>query len=98
MHRNLALVAVASFFAACGGSPSSALHETSASGAIVNGVPTGTSWGNVGAVMYDFKGNGLDADDWFCSGSLIAPNVFLTAAHCLEFLAASAQIYVTFAR
>jgi hypothetical protein len=64
---------------------------------IINGTPTGTAYGNVGAVMYDFAGDGLDADDWFCSGSLISPTVFLTAAHCLQFLPANAQIYITFA-
>jgi len=89
-----ALSVVALLFIACGGSPSSIGTDRSS---IVNGVPTGTSFNNVGAVMFDFAGDGLDADDWFCSSTLIAPDVVLTAAHCLEFLPAGAQIYVTFA-
>lgn len=79
---------------ACGGSPPSVGTD---SAPIVNGTPTGKSYGNVGAVMFDFAGDGLDGDDWFCSSTLIAPEVVLTAAHCLEFLPADAQIYVTFA-
>ena len=63
---------------------------------IIGGELTGSSFGNVGAVLYDFGGDGVGADDWFCSGSLISPSVFLTAAHCLEFLPAGAQIYVSF--
>lgn len=63
---------------------------------IINGELTGSSFGNVGAVLYDFDGDGVGADDWFCTGSLISPTIFLTAAHCLEFLPAGAQIYVSF--
>jgi hypothetical protein len=99
MHRNpgIAGLAVVAIAAACGGSASFDPSSRGSSTRIVNGVPTGSSFGNVGAVMFDFNSDGLDADDWFCSGSLIAPTVFLTAAHCLEFLPADAQIYVTFA-
>ena len=77
---------VAAPIATPGGSPSF----------IIGGTPTGSEFGNVGTVMYDFAGDGLDADDWFCTGSLISPTVFLTAAHCLEFLPAGSQIYVSF--
>ena len=97
MLRTYGIAALAVVAAACGGTGSLDLAPHSSSNRIVNGVPTGTSYGNVGAVMFDFNSDGLDADDWFCSGSLIAPGVFLTAAHCLEFLPANAQVYVTFA-
>ena len=64
--------------------------------AIIGGTPTGTDFGAVGAPMFDFGKDGIDPDDWYCTGSLISPTVFLTAAHCLDFLPKGAQIYVTF--
>lgn len=64
---------------------------------IVNGTPTGASYGAVGALLYDLNANGtVDALDQLCSGTLIAPTVFQTAAHCLSWLPASAQLYVSF--
>jgi len=64
---------------------------------ITNGTPTGPAFGAVGALLYDFNGNGtVDVDDQLCTGSLIAPTVFLTAGHCVEFLPASAQLHVSF--
>jgi Trypsin len=63
---------------------------------IINGVPTGGDFGNVGALLVDEDGDGT-IDFFQCSGSLIAPTVFLTAAHCLAFLPADAQFYVSFA-
>ena len=99
MSRNHGIVAFSmlAIVTACGGSATFDPSGRGSSTRIVNGVPTGSSFGNVGAVMFDFNSDGLDADDWFCTGSLIAPTVFLTAAHCLEFLPANAQVYVTFA-
>jgi hypothetical protein len=64
---------------------------------IINGRPTGSAFGNVGALLFDFTGDGaITGDEQLCSGSLIAPTVFLTAGHCLAFLPSDAQLYVTF--
>jgi hypothetical protein len=51
-------------------------------GAITNGQPDGTAHPNVGVMVVDF-GAGPQR---LCSGELIAPTQFLTAAHCLAFL------------
>src|SRR3989442_994207 len=65
---------------------------------IINGQPTGdNTFSNVGALLFDFDQNGvITGDDALCSGSLIAPTVFLTAAHCVSFFPANAQLYVSF--
>lgn len=59
--------------------------------AITNGAPDGTGHPNVGglvsAVQYP------DGTWLYCSGTLISPTVFLTAAHCDE---GTAQVTVTF--
>lgn len=65
---------------------------------IVNGSPTGpTAFSSVGVLLYDFDANGvIDGNDALCTGSLIGPEVFLTASHCVNFLPPSAQVYVSF--
>ena len=60
------------------------LAVASPSGAIVNGELDGDDHPNVGALIADFRGDGNNLI--FCSGSLIAPDVFLTASHCTAFL------------
>jgi secreted trypsin-like serine protease len=51
---------------------------------INNGTPTGASYGAVGALLLDYNDDGvIDADDQWCTGTLIAPTLFLTAAHCV---------------
>ena len=97
----LALLTV--FAAACAETAAPPTSPSAAGGAapnfIIGGTPTGaSSFTNVGAVLTDFNGDGRiqPFDEWYCSGSLISPTVFLTAAHCLDFLPADAKVYVSF--
>lgn len=72
----------------------------SAPAAIINGTYTGSSFGSVGALLFDYDENGvIDGDDLFCTGSLISPTVFLTAAHCVvsSYTPPGSQWYVSFA-
>jgi hypothetical protein len=50
--------------------------------AITNGVPDGTAHPNVGGLVSPTQYS--DGTWIYCSGSLISPTVFLTAAHCGE--------------
>jgi hypothetical protein len=61
---------------------------------ITNGTPTGSAYGNVGALLIDADADGVL--DFICSGSLIAPTVFLTAGHCTA-NPPGAVYYVSFA-
>ncbi|MBV9774336.1 MAG: trypsin-like serine protease [Gemmatimonadetes bacterium] len=96
--RPAAAFALLATLAACGESAAPAPTAAAARPHdIVNGVPTGNSYANVGALLYDFNANGkVDGEDALCTGSLISPTVFLTAAHCVEFLPSNAQLYVSF--
>src|SRR5919199_1082854 len=68
-------------------------------GAITFGQPDGNLHPEVGALLADWDPDspGLDI---LCSGTLIAPRVFLTASHCTEYLESLGidpdQVYVTF--
>jgi hypothetical protein len=60
---------------------------------ITNGSPTGTSYGNVGALLIDV---GADfVAEFLCTGTLVSPTVFLTAGHCTSFPAGT-QYFVSF--
>src|SRR5207249_11674519 len=56
----------------------------SPAGAIANGQLDGSLHPNVGALIAEYVQPGQR--DALCSGTLIAPKVFLTAAHCTAFL------------
>lgn len=94
---SLAALALAAALAACAESASTPAAPD-APLRIVNGTPTGSAYGSVGALLYDFDGNGrLDGWDQACTGTLVSPTVFLTAAHCVVGgYPANAQFYVTF--
>ena len=66
-------------------------------GAITFGQLDGSQHPNVGALVVDFPGFGKDV---VCSGTLISPDVFLTAAHCVDWMPAAGiqpdQVWVTF--
>jgi len=69
-----------------------ALLVPGSAAAVTNGTPDGDGHPNVGALVADLPGSGLTV---VCSGTLIAPEVFLTAGHCTAGL--TGTVYVTFA-
>jgi hypothetical protein len=68
-----------------------ALMAPTSAGAVTSGTSDGNTHSNVGALVADLPGSGLTV---VCSGTLIAPTVFLTAGHCTAGL--TAPVYVTF--
>jgi hypothetical protein len=77
-----------------------AARDASSSAAIQGGSPTGSAYASVGALLFDYDRNGrIDGDDEWCTGSLVAPDVFLTAAHCVvtPYTPAGSQFHVSFA-
>jgi Trypsin len=64
--------------------------------AITNGKLDGDAHPNVGALYATAPGFGLQQ---FCSGTLVAPGVFLTAGHCIAIINSvpGAQMFVSFA-
>jgi secreted trypsin-like serine protease len=69
-------------------------------GAITFGHPDGTLHPEVGALLADYDPDS-PGPDLLCSGTLIAPTVFLTASHCTAYLEsqdiAPDDVWVTFA-
>lgn len=97
--RRSALLLVPLFLLACEREPIAPDSVARAPGPsfIISGIPDEGGHPNVGALLYDFDGDGVIAGtEAFCSGSLIAADVFLTAAHCLYGWPAGTQLYVTF--
>ena len=90
---------IAFLLVGCIDSPSRQIAAPDDVSAIVNGQPTGSAYGNVGALLFDYDENGISGDDEWCTGSLITPTIFLTAAHCIvtPYTPAGSQFYVTFA-
>lgn len=86
--RALALVAVAA----------ATLFVVGPASAITFGQPDGGLHPEVGALLADYD-PGSPGPEILCSGTLIAPTVFLTAGHCTSFLESEgiSQVWVTFA-
>ena len=60
-----------------------AASTASTASAITYGTPTGSSYPYVGGLVTDLNSRGEKVDPFvYCSGTLISPTVFLTAAHC----------------
>ena len=72
------------------------LLGTNRTHAIINGTLDGNLHPNVGVVIFAVGEELLISP---CSGNLIAPTVFVTAAHCLEFIESqgATQVWVSFA-
>ena len=103
VHRTLSALslAVAAFALTACSDPMAVASAPTAPRYIVNGAPTGSLYPSVGALLFDYnRDNVIDGDDEFCTGSLISPTVFLTAAHCVTDFAYTppgSQWYVSFA-
>lgn len=100
LRRSVAFTLSALLAAGCADVPTAGeLAARTDASAIVNGVPTGSAYGSVGALVFDYRKDGVTGDDQWCTGALISPTVFLTAAHCLDtpYSPPGSQFYVSFA-
>ena len=97
--RSAATLGTLALLAAACTDPVPAAIDTSPS-FIVNGSPTGGQYSSVGALLFDWWEplGVLNGDDQWCTGSLISPTVFVTAAHCVvgPDTPAGTQFYVSF--
>jgi hypothetical protein len=94
------LVALVTLGACRDPAPITAPGATATPRRIVNGTPTGDDYPSVGALLFDFDGNGIiEPRERMCTGTLVARNVFLTAGHCIlsPWTSAASQFGVTFA-
>ena len=84
--------------AACADQSARSIAAPESPSLIVNGQPTGNLYPNVGALLFDFFKDGVTGDDEWCTGSLITPTIFLTAAHCIvtPYTPPGSQFYVSF--
>jgi secreted trypsin-like serine protease len=101
MKSFVAFLPLLALVGACADAPPSA-PRTAPSDAqyIINGTLTGNAYGAVGALLFDFDEDGLiTSNDQWCTGTLVTPTAFLTAAHCVvgSFTPAGTQFYVSFA-
>jgi hypothetical protein len=75
IHRSVKLAAAAATFAV--------LLLAAPASAVIDGTSdTANKYANVGVLQLNVEGEWFD----FCSGTLVAPDVVLTAAHCTDFL------------
>ena len=99
--RTMVPLALLAALASCVDTPTAATDARGAPRRIVNGEPTGSAYASVGALIYDWWEpiGVVNGDDQWCTGTLISPTVFVTAAHCVAppDLPAGSQLYVSFA-
>jgi hypothetical protein len=99
LARSSGLALLAAVVVACGESNPAA--PTVAGPAFIQGGElTGSAFPSVGALLFDYDRNGkLDGNDEWCTGSLVAADVFLTAAHCVvtSYTPPGSQFHVSFA-